>query len=178
MVKFLFRPRRKKNTIPNFLSCEPFSSRSNGLPNSYVKKTLRLRFFVALLIVAASARVWAQSASPAVDVKNTEPIVHALCGKRVALLGESPIHGFGETLEFKAKLVRQLVEQCHYNALFIESGIYDYINLEKKLKSGQDVTDTMISTAIGGLWANREVQSLVPFLREKCWPASRARRTG
>lgn len=142
--------------------------------NSYVKKTLRLRFFVALLIVAASARVWAQSASPAVDVKDTEPIVHALCGKRVALLGESPIHGFGETLEFKAKLVRQLVEQCHYNALFIESGIYDYINLEKKLKSGQDVTDTMISTAIGGLWANREVQSLVPFLREKMLAGSLA----
>lgn len=135
---------------------------------------LQLRSFVALLIVIAalSARTAAQSASPAMDVKDTEPVVHALCDKSIALLGESPVHGFGEALEFKAKLVRQLVEQCHYDALFIESGIYDYINLEKKLKSGQDVTDTMISTAIGGLWANREVQSLVPFLREKMMAGS------
>jgi erythromycin esterase-like protein len=106
------------------------------------------------------------------EVKETEPLVHALCGKRVALLGESPVHGFGEALEFKAQLVRRLVDECHYDALFVESGTYDYINIEKKLKSGQDVTDTMISAAIGGVWANREVQSLVPFLREKVMAGS------
>ena len=77
------------------------------------------------------------------------------------------MHGFGVTLEFKVALVRRLVEECHYDALFVESGTYDYVNIEKRLKSGQDVTDTTISAAIGGLWANKEVQSLVPFLREK-----------
>ena len=54
-----------------------------------------------------------------------------------------------------------------YNALFVESGIYDYIHIQKMLQSGQGVTDPMISAAIGGLWANQEVQSLVPFLRER-----------
>ncbi len=138
------------------------------------KRPPRLRFFAVLLIVTGtvSERAAAQSATPAIKVKDTEPVVHALCGKRVALLGESPVHGFGEALEFKAELVRRLVEQCHYDALFIESGTYDYINIEKKLKSGQDVTDAMISAAIGGLWANREVQSLVPFLREKVMEAA------
>ena len=93
--------------------------------------------------------------------------MHALCGKSVALLGESPVHGFGKTLEFKVELVRRLIDECHYNALFVESGTYDYINIQKKLKSGQDVTDSMISAAIGGLWATKEVQPLIPFLREK-----------
>lgn len=130
-----------------------------------VKKLFRLRFFLVLLIATGtvSTRIAAQSQTPA----DTEAVVHALCGKRVALLGESPIHGFGEALEFKAKLVRQLVDQCHYDALFMESGTYDFINIQKQSKSGQDVTDQMISAAIGGLWNNKEVQSLVPFLREK-----------
>lgn len=104
--------------------------------------------------------------------KGTEPVVHALCGKRVALLGESPVHGLGEALEFKAELVRRLVEECHYDAIFIERGIYDYLNIQKALKSGQDVTDAMISAAIGGLWNNKEVQSLVPFLRERVMACS------
>jgi len=93
--------------------------------------------------------------------------VHDLCGKNLALLGESPVHGFGKTLEFKVELVRRLVDECHYNGLFVESGTYDYINIDKKLRSGQDVTDAMISAAIGGLWANKEVQAIVPFLRER-----------
>jgi len=93
--------------------------------------------------------------------------VHDLCGKRVALLGESPVHGFGKTLEFKVELVRRLVDECHYSALFIESPAYDFIHIQKRLESRQDVTDSMISAAIGGLWANKEVQSLVPFLTQK-----------
>jgi erythromycin esterase-like protein len=108
-----------------------------------------------------------QPASPAAQMNGTDPVVHALCGKSVALLGESPVHGFGKTLEFKVELVRRLVDECHYNALFVESGTYDYINIHKKLKSGQDVTDAMISAAIGGIWATKEVQPLIPFLREK-----------
>ena len=133
-----------------------------------------MHFFAVLLIVtgAVSARAAAQSGASEIEAKDSEPVVHALCGKRIALLGESPVHGFGEALAFKAALVRRLVEQCHYDALFIESGTYDFINIEKKVRSGQDVTEAMISAAIGGLWANREVQSLVPFLREKVMAGS------
>ena len=126
-------------------------------------------FFPCLLIcmIVAFVPAAARSAGQATEIKDTDPAVHALCGQSVAMLGESPVHGFGKTLEFKVELVRRLVDECHYNALFVESGIYDYINIQKKLKSGQDVSDSMISTAIGGLWATREVQPLIPFLREK-----------
>lgn len=83
------------------------------------------------------------------------------------MLGESPLHGFGNTLEFKAALVPRLVEECHYNAFFIESGIYDFLNIQRRLKSGRDVTEPMVAAAIGLLWATREVQPLIPFLLEK-----------
>jgi erythromycin esterase-like protein len=124
---------------------------------------------VLLLMVFGATALPAegQLASEETRVTDTGPAVHALCGKRVALLGEPPIHGFGNTLEFKVQLVRRLVEECHYNAFFIESGMYDYVHIERMLRSGEDVADSTISAAIGGLWANKEVQALVPFLREK-----------
>jgi len=80
-------------------------------------------------------------ASPTSEV---DQIVHELCGKSVALLGESPLHGFGKTLAFKAALVPRLIDECHYSAFFIESGIYDFLNIQKKLKSGQEVTEPTI----------------------------------
>ena len=128
---------------------------------------VRLCVLLLIFVGAASERAAAQATSLVNEDKEIEPVVRALCGKRVALLGETPVHGFGETLKFKVEVVHRLVDECHYNALFWESGIYDYVNIEKKLKSGHDVTGAMISAAIGGLWANREVQPLVPFLRER-----------
>jgi len=97
----------------------------------------------------------------------TDRVVGDLCGTNIAMLGESPLHGFGNTLEFKVGLVRRLVDECHFNAFFIESGIYDFLNIQRRLNSGQEVTEPMVATAIGGLWATREVQPLIPFLFEK-----------
>jgi erythromycin esterase-like protein len=122
---------------------------------------------LALLFFFLSQSAAGQSASPAVEVKDADPVVHALCGKSVALLGESPVHGFGKTLEFKVKLDRRLVDECHFNAFFIEGGTYDFLNIQIRLKSGQEVTEQMVAAAIGGLWATREVQPLIPFLLDR-----------
>jgi erythromycin esterase-like protein len=94
-------------------------------------------------------------------------VVHDMCGKRIALLGESPTHGFGKTLELKVEIARRLVNECGYTAFFIESGVYDFLNIRKALDSKQPVTEPMIAAAIGGLWANKEVEPLIPFLLEK-----------
>ena len=76
-------------------------------------------------------------------------VVHALCGKSVALLGEPPEHSFGKTLDFfKVQVVRRLVNECHFNALFIESGIYDYIHIEQAIESGKLSPTPWISAAI------------------------------
>ena len=121
--------------------------------------------FLLMLCGAACLRAEVQAAGA--DTEVMDPVVRAMCGKRIALLGEPPIHGFGKTLDFKVQLVRRLVEECHYNALFVESGIYDYLHIERQLRSGKGVPDAMIAASIGGLWANREVAALVPFLRKR-----------
>jgi erythromycin esterase-like protein len=130
------------------------------------RRLIRFRFAVFVVICAFLACP-SQAASPASEVTNIGSVVRDMCGKRVALIGESPVHGFGKTLEFKVELVRRLVDECHYDAVFFESGIYDFLNIQEHVKSGHDVTDSMIAAAIGGIWANKEVQPLIPFLRQK-----------
>ena len=83
------------------------------------------------------------------------------------MLGESGVHGFGKTLDFKVELVRRLVDECHYDAFFIESPTYDFIHIQQKLKAGQDISDAEITAAIGGLWATKELQPLIALLRTK-----------
>lgn len=100
-------------------------------------------------------------------VQNTDAIVHSMCNAQAALLGENPTHSFGNGLALKVELVRRLINECHFNALFIESGMYDYIHIQRSLRAGRDISGGMISAAIGGLWANEEMQSLIPFLRSK-----------
>ena len=155
-----FQPTETSRSLPRFDTvCAAFSFRMLNLLLHIV--SLSICMGVAFLPAAG------QSASPAAETKDTDLVVHALCGKSVALLGESPVHGFGKTLEFKVELVRRLIDECHYNAFFIESGIYDFLNIQKKLNSGQEVTQPMISAAIGGLWATHEVQPLIPFLLDR-----------
>jgi erythromycin esterase-like protein len=94
-------------------------------------------------------------------------VIPDLCGKRVVLLGESPTHGFGKTLQMKVEIARRLVDECHFNAFVIESGVYDFLKIQKTLSAGGLVEQSDVAAAIGGLWANREVEPLIPFLVEK-----------
>jgi erythromycin esterase-like protein len=123
-----------------------------------------LRRSIASALLSVCGALASNSGTAKTDA---DMVVHDLCGKRIALLGESGTHGFGRTMQFKAELVRRLIDECHYSAFFIESGIYDFLNIQKKLKSGQEVTAPMIAAAIGKLWAVREVEPLIPFLLEK-----------
>jgi erythromycin esterase-like protein len=137
--------------------------------NAAFRRCLRGRSVAVVWLTFSTLFALCAKGQDAATIKSadTNEVVHALCGKSVALLGEPPIHSFGNTLDFKVQLVRRLVNACHFNALFIESGIYDYIHIEQALSSGQDASDSMISAAIGGLWANKEMQALVPFLAKR-----------
>ena len=124
-----------------------------------------------------SALAIAEQAGPPVTSSAVQPdaqvgaiakeVVRDLCGRQVVLLGESPTHGFGKTMKFKAELVRELVDGCHFNAVFFESGIYDFLNIETQIKSRGKVTGDAVAAAIGGLWANGDVEPLVPYLLDK-----------
>jgi erythromycin esterase-like protein len=116
----------------------------------------------ALIVLVAAGDVTAQQ--PPVSGRELDAVVHDLCDKSVALLGESPLHAFGHTLELKSELVRRLVTECHYNVLLVESGIYDWLNLQKRPIAERDAPAVLVATAFGGLWASQEVQPLFPFL--------------
>lgn len=128
----------------------------------FTRRTVALALISLLPLTAIKPAAGQAPANSATDA-----VVRDLCGKTVALLGEAPMHGYGRTLQFKVELVRRLVDECHFNAFFIESGVYDFVNIQKKLASRQPVTEAMVAAAIGGVWANRDVEPLVPFLLER-----------
>ncbi|WP_233166104.1 erythromycin esterase family protein [Archangium sp. Cb G35] len=100
-------------------------------------------------------------------VSDADRIVRDLCDKRLALLGEEAHHGNGRTITFKAGLIRRLVEECQYDAFFIEAGTYDFLHIQALLKAGQPISEDMVASAIGGMWANQEMAPLIPFLSER-----------
>lgn len=92
-----------------------------------------------------------------------DSIVHDLCNRDIAVLGEAS-HGSGVTFQVKTEIVKRLVDECQYNAFFIESGIYDFLRLEEKQKGNQPIASEEISQAIGGIWDVKELKPLVSFL--------------
>jgi erythromycin esterase-like protein len=121
-------------------------------------------------LLSSSGSLIAYSQAPSPEKSWPAPVmdqvIHDLCGKSVVLLGEPPVHGFGKVLDFKAELTRRLINECHFNGFFIESGIYDFLNIQKVHRSGIRVREEMVRAAIGGIWANQEMERLVPDLTQ------------
>ena len=124
-------------------------------------------FYCALLIatcICLPAR--AQSVlSASEDEEALRAATQGLCRTQIAMLGESATHGDGHTLAFKVALVERLVDQCGFDSVFFEANHDEFINLNKRLRSGQVVTSEDVLSAIGGLWKfYREFQPLASFL--------------
>jgi erythromycin esterase-like protein len=84
------------------------------------------------------------------------------------MLGESATHGDGHTLTFKVALVERLISRCGFDSVLFEASHYEFINLNRRLRTGQAVTAEDLSSAVGGLWKfNQEFQPLAPFLLSK-----------
>jgi erythromycin esterase-like protein len=99
------------------------------------------------------------------DDKALTAATQSLCHSQVAALGESATHEDGHTHAFKVALVERLVNECGFDSLFFEASHYEFLNLERRLRTGQSVTGGEISAAVGGLWKfNQEFQPLVSFV--------------
>ncbi|AKF85548.1 hypothetical protein MFUL124B02_13465 [Myxococcus fulvus 124B02] len=121
-----------------------------------------MRSVLFLLLLAGCATPSRRAEGPVAT--EVDRVVRDLCDKRVALLGEESHHGSARTLDFKVELTRRLVEECHYDAFFIEAGVYDFLRIQERLEAGQPITQDMVADAVGGLWANEEVAPLIPLL--------------
>jgi erythromycin esterase-like protein len=118
---------------------------------------------------AASAQIAAAAGSRISEEAGERAALDAatrdLCGRDVALLGENGFHGDGRTTAFKVALIQRLVRRCHFNAVFFEASHYDFLEISRRLRSGEPVSAEMISSAIGWLWNHEaEMAPLLPFL--------------
>jgi len=92
----------------------------------------------------------ASGARPHVAPSALDSVVADVCGKQVVLLGEPGHHGSGPTLQAKVELVRRLTDDCRFSALFLETGAYDFINLEHSLVAGTATRDlAMVCHGLG-----------------------------
>ena len=128
------------------------------------------RVFVACYFLLLSLPS-AQAGAPLVPDRNDDAAVaaatHDLCSRKVALLGEAAGHGDGHTEDFKVRLVQALVTRCGYNAVFFEASHYEFIDLQRRLDRGEQVSPQQVGQAVGGVWKfDREVQPLLTFLAE------------
>jgi erythromycin esterase-like protein len=116
-------------------------------------------WLAALALIAAPAVASAEPRDPAMDAA-----VRDLCHRQVVMLGEAS-HGDGATFAFKAALIRRLVTECGYDAVLFEASHYDFVELMRRLRAGEEATPAMLSSAIGAIW-NRyaELTPLVGFL--------------
>lgn len=93
-----------------------------------------------------------------------DAVIGDVCEKNIILLGEDAHHAGGETLEIKTRLVRKLIEECHFSAVFFESQIYDFIDLQHAFDD-KTAKPHHVAAAIGGLWSEAsESAPLVDYL--------------
>ena len=93
-----------------------------------------------------------------------DSLVRDVCGKTVVMLGEEPHHGGGHTLEIKSELVQRLIARCGFNAIYFESGVYEFVDLDRRLAAGTSAPE-QVADAIGGLWSvSRAIDPLVGYL--------------
>jgi len=113
--------------------------------------------------VAASV-VDARFAADSLEEQAAARVAAAVCGKRIAVLGELPEHGEARGFGVKARVVERLVANCGFRALLVESGSYDFVGLERSIatagKSAASQTDSLelaLARAMGGFWWTREL---------------------
>lgn len=123
-----------------------------------------MRMILLALALAVGAVPAARAAS---DEAALSAAVHDLCGRQVALLGESATHGMGHSTAFKAALVERLVRRCGFRNMLFEASHYDFLALSRALRRG-DAAPAMLGSALGGLW-NRDagIQPLLGFLFDR-----------
>lgn len=98
------------------------------------------------------------------DLAELDRLVADVCGKQVVLLGEPGGHGDGRTQETKGVLVTRLIDECGFDAVFFESGIYDFVDFAHAL-AADTATPARLSNAINEFWARtEESQQWIPQL--------------
>jgi erythromycin esterase-like protein len=95
-----------------------------------------------------SAAASPAAASPAA-LTDTDRLIRDLCAKQIVVLGEANMHGGAATLEARVAIARRLIAECEFRTVFLESGMYDFLDLRHKRASGQPTTPEQLRSAVG-----------------------------
>ncbi len=117
------------------------------------------------VLCAFSTTVTAASAAlPSLQSATVDRLISDTCAKETVLLGEDANHGSGATLSVKVDLVKRLIKECGFNAVYFESAIYDFLDLQHQIERGS-ASPEMVADAVGGIWSTTsEAAPLFDFL--------------
>lgn len=111
-----------------------------------------------LIVLCGLLTISSVSAKTPSKLNLTDTITQLSCDKQVVVLGELPTHGESLGFQAKADITQQLIERCHFKALFFEAPLYDFIGFQQAAveKSAEQV---QLDRAIGGFWLTRELKA-------------------
>lgn len=132
-------------------------SRTKILAYTFAASRFRAEIFgfitlCGLLIIPSQCR----AAKPADTRSVVNRTAAAVCSKQMVILGELPSHGEAQTFQFKAQIVRQLINRCGFNTVLFEAPIYDFLGVESAAAE-KSATPAQLDQAIGRFWLNREL---------------------
>lgn len=79
-------------------------------------------------------------------------------------LGESA-HMMGETYRTKVNMIKFLHQECRFNTLAFESGMFDIFKTNELLKNGTATRDSLLKSLFG-IWHTNEVVPLLDYIIE------------
>ncbi|HET8941154.1 MAG TPA: erythromycin esterase family protein [Rudaea sp.] len=129
-----------------------------------------MKSILLLVLVQFGAATNGLAAPPSADPRELalSSVTHDLCKASVVFLGEPSHHGSTKSVQFKAALAERLVDRCHFDTIIFESPLYDLLDYNRTLASGQPVTRQMLLDGIGGVWSRVSVfQPFGNFLFER-----------
>jgi erythromycin esterase-like protein len=114
--------------------------------------TSLVRWLVPVVLAlgcSAPARPSSPPAAPLPPLTDTDRLIRDLCPKQIVVLGEANMHGGAATLEARVAIARRLITECEFRTVFLESGMYDFLDLHHKRAAGQPTTLDQLRSAVG-----------------------------
>jgi len=119
------------------------------------------RWACVLLLTSIAVVAWVPRghlvrAHPLTEPAIVDGVVDLVCQKQIVLLGELPTHGEARAFDLKSQIADRLMARCGFAALLFEAPVYDFIGLERDLKTHAS-TPEQLDNAIGRFWWTREL---------------------
>ncbi|HWB10426.1 MAG TPA: erythromycin esterase family protein [Pirellulales bacterium] len=101
------------------------------------------------------------------DYSDLQGFRRAIGESRVVMLGEQS-HGDGATFLAKTRLIRFLHEECGFDVLAFESGLYDCRKAWQLLRAGEVPAHKAFAAGVFAIWSeSQQVQPLIEYLHDQ-----------